>query len=210
MPQARPPSDPSIFHITHIDNLPGILAAGCLYSDSACRGGAAAPTNIGYSHIKQRRLTRTVSCAAQGNLGDYVPFNFCSRSVMLFAVSKGHADYNGGQTRVLHLRSTATTAIALGQPWAFTDRHAEVAHALYSDDLNRLGDVDWSVMPLTYWAVPPEVREKRQAEFLVHDHFPWRGVVEIGCMSQGIADEVASLLGAAASPPVIVRPDWYY
>lgn len=204
-----PPADPSIFHITHIDNLPGILASGWLFSDSACRAGAATPTNIGYSHIKQRRLTRPVPCSAHGFLGDYVPFNFCSRSVMLYKVSKGHANYAGGQTNVVHLRSTAKTAISLGRPWAFTDRHAEVAHALYFDDLSRLGEVDWSVMPLTYWASPPEVSEKRQAEFLVHHIFPWRGVLEIGCMNQGIANQVAAVLGGTG-PPVNVRPDWYY
>jgi hypothetical protein len=205
----RQTADPSIFHITHVDNLPGILAAGCLYSDSGCRGGAARPTNIGYSHIKQRRLARRVTCAARGCLGDYVPFNFCSRSVMLYVISKGHTDYTGGQDSIVHLRSSVQTAVGLGQPWAFTDRHADVAHALYYDDLARLGEVDWSVMSLKFWNDPPETKEKRQAEFLVHQRFPWQGVLEIGCINQGIAKRVSSLL-RGAGPSVSVRGDWYY
>lgn len=174
-------------------------------------GGAAAPTNIGLSHIKQRRLARTVPCAARGVLGDYVPFNFCPRSVMLYAVSRGHLNYNGGQTEIVHLRSTVRTAIGLGQPWAFTDRHAEVAHALYFDDLSDLGEVEWPVMPLTYWSDPqrPEIKETRQAEFLVHQQFPWAGVLEIGCINQGIAAQVTSLVGTAG-PTVTVRGNWYY
>ncbi len=39
-------------------------------------------TRIGHEHIIQRRLSRKVAVAAKGFLGDYVPFNFCSRSVM--------------------------------------------------------------------------------------------------------------------------------
>lgn len=119
---------------------------------------------------------------------------------MLYVVNRGHADYSGGQTEIVHLRSTVQTAIALGQPWAFTDRHADVAHALYFDELSSLAEVDWSVMPLTYWSDPqkPEVKEKRQAEFLVHQQFPWTSVLEIGCMTQGIATHVKTLLGGGA------------
>lgn len=89
--------DRLIFHITHVKNLAGIIEAGFLFSDSACRAGSAKPVNIGYSHIKDRRLKRKVPCAAKGTLGDYVPFNFCPRSVMLYVVSRGHDDYQGGQ-----------------------------------------------------------------------------------------------------------------
>ena len=75
-----------IFHITHISNLPSIIAAGCLMSDSHRRHGHFGCTNIGYMHIKDRRMRRSVPVSAKGSLGDYVPFNFCPRSVMLYAI----------------------------------------------------------------------------------------------------------------------------
>jgi hypothetical protein len=142
-------ADPAIFHITHIDNLPGIMRDGCLWSDARRIRQNLPVTNIGYQHIKQRRLTRPVPVAAQGMLGDYVPFNFCSRSVMLYVVNKGHKDYGRGQDEIVHLVSTVQTAIATGRPWAFTDRHADLRHAAYYDDLADLGEVAWPVMPLT-------------------------------------------------------------
>jgi hypothetical protein len=91
------PQDPAIYHITHVTNLVGILRDGCLWSDSQRIARSLQTTNIGYTHIKQRRLRRPVPVAALGVLGDYVPFNFCYRSVMLYALRGGHEDYAGGQ-----------------------------------------------------------------------------------------------------------------
>ena len=70
------PSDPPIYHITHVDNLPGIMQAGCVWSDARRVRSNLQVTNIGYSHIKQRRLTRPVPVAAKGMLNDYVRSTF--------------------------------------------------------------------------------------------------------------------------------------
>jgi hypothetical protein len=166
--------DRRIYHITHKQNLPGVIRAARLWCDSQRIKRGLACTNIGYSHIKARRRERPVVVAAGGMLGDYVPFNFCNRSVMLYVIHRGHQDYQGGQKDVVHLVSTVGTAIATGRPWAFTDRHAELAYARYATNIAQEGIVDWGVMPLTYWNRPPEVSEKRQAEFLVsYDRKLW-------------------------------------
>jgi hypothetical protein len=123
-----PPKDPSIFHITHVDNLVGILREGGLWCDSQRIARGLFSTNIGHLHIKNRRLQREVITAAGGKLGDYVPFNFCPRSVMLYVVHRGHRSYAGGQDEIVHLVSSVRCAIALGGPWAFSDRHAELEH----------------------------------------------------------------------------------
>ena len=204
MPGDVPPN-PSIFHITHVENLANIIADGCVWSDSRRIARAVPNTNIGIARIKQRRLNRPVRFG--GKLGDYVPFNFCGRSVMLFVVGKGHEDYGGGQDEIVHLVSSVGTAIALGKPWAFTDRHADLGYALYFNSLSDLSEVDWSVMPLDYWA--GDAKEKRQAEFLVHESFPWSAVEHIGVRSAAVAAKVEALL-AGVTPPVAVHPAWYY
>ncbi len=210
------PVDPAIYHITHVDNLPSILASAGLLSDAARRQGRFTARNIGYLHIKNRRMARQVcrvsgdAVAAGGVLGDYVPFNFCFRSVMLHRVSIGHRDHSGGDGEVVHLLSTVQGAVRAGRPFAFTDRHAELAYAEYFDDLSDLVHVPWEVMPLTYW---PHVREQRQAEFLVHEFFPWTGVTRIVAKSQAVAARVSSTLAAAGAshlPAVAVNPQWYY
>jgi ssDNA thymidine ADP-ribosyltransferase, DarT len=207
MPAVIPPN-PQIFHITHVENLRGIVAQGCLWSDAQRLARNLSTTNIGYTHIKQRRLNRPVTVGRAGKLGDYVPFNFCPRSVMLYVVSRGHADYNGGGDRIVHLVSSVNRATALGRPWAFTDQHADLGYAAYFDSLAMLSEVDWTVMPLAQWGGNDEVKAKRQAEFLVHDSFPWSAVEVIGVKNTTIAAEVTALVGGV--PPVTVRPDWYY
>jgi hypothetical protein len=200
-----------IYHITHKENLPGIIGEGRLWCDSQRIKKDFACRNIGYRHIKDRRLHRQVAVAAGGVLGDYVPFNFCNRSVMLYVIYRGHSDCEGGQRAVLHLVSTVGAAIAAGQPWAFTDRHAELGYALYATATAQERIVDWSLMPLVYWNNPPEVREKRQAEFLVHDQFPWSAVQQIGVYDERTAAEVLGLLaGATYRPAVTVERAWYY
>jgi hypothetical protein len=204
------PADPEIYHITHIMNLPGILKESCLWSDARRIRHGFAVENIGHMHIKERRRRRVVPVGAGGMLGDYVPFNFCPRSVMLFAVNKGHPDYGGGQDEIVHLRSTARTAISTGRPWAFTDRHAELNYAAYHDDLDDLDDINWDVMSTRYWA-EPEIREVRQAEFLVYDWFQWDAILEIGVINDAMATRVRSLLGPSTTKPVVnVQRSWYY
>lgn len=190
-------------------NVASIIAHGCLWSDAQRIAKNLVTTNIGYSHIKQRRLNRPVTAGAGGKLGEYVPFNFCPRSVMLLVVSRGHADYAGGQDEIVHLVSSVKTATALDKPWAFTDRHADLTYATYYASLDELSEVDWSLMPRKYWAESEDMKEKRQAEFLVHDNFPWAAVERIGVKNDAVAARVKALLGSG-TPPVVIRPDWYY
>lgn len=208
MPGVVPPNPP-IFHITHVENVASIIAHGCLWSDSQRITKNLLTTNIGYSHIKQRRLNRLVTAGAGGKLGDYVPFNFCPRSVMLLVVSRGHQDYAGGQDEIVHLVSSINTATALGKPWAFTDRHADLGYARYFASRDNLDEVDWTGMPRKYWAESNDMKERRQAEFLVHDSFPWSGVEFIGVKDAEVAAKVQALLGGNV-PPVVVQPRWYY
>ena len=77
-----------IYHITHVGNLPSIVTHDCLWSDAQRIAQQIGNVNIGHVHIKQRRLQRPVPVAAGGVLGEYVPFNFCNRSVMLFPIHR--------------------------------------------------------------------------------------------------------------------------
>jgi hypothetical protein len=208
MPGAVPPN-PQIFHITHVKNIASIIGHGRLLSDSQRIKRNLVTTNIGYRHIKERRLNRPVTTGSGGKLGEYVPFNFCPRSVMLFVVSRGHEDYVGGQDQIVHLVSSVNTAIALGKPWAFTDLHADLGYATYYNSLDKLSEVDWTVMPLTYWANDDDTKQKRQAEFLTYDSFPWTAVERIGVRTPAVAEELRALI-PSGSPPVAVHPDWYY
>lgn len=200
-----------IYHITHIGNLPSILSARRIWSDAQCRDRGCTVHDVGYNHIKARRMRRPVSIYPGQTLGQFVPFNFCPRSVMLFVLHKGHEGYKGGQGEILHFASTVGKAIECGRRWAFTDRHADLRYAKYFNDLGSESEVDWQVMPLQYWSSEDETKQRRQAEFLVYDWFPWEGITEIGVIDTIIQRRVENLLADSEhKPAVCVRPGWYY
>lgn len=203
---------PDIYHITHVDNLLGILAEGRLWSDSKRIEMALGNTNIGYTHIKARRMRHQVTVAEKGTLGEYVPFNFCPRSVMLYVVAKGHVDYAGDQRSIVHLVSSVERIQADGLSAFFTDRHADLGYARQFDDLRRLpAEVDWRVMPIRHWGGDQELKEKRQAEFLIHESCPWEAIHEIGVMDQAMAETVEQLIeDEVHKPAIVVHRDWYY
>jgi hypothetical protein len=178
-------------------------------SDARRRSGEFNCINIGHMHIKNRRMDRAVPVAAKGVLGDYVPFNFCVRSVMLYPIHTGKVDgYDGGDREVIHLCTYVADAIGCGQPWTFTDRHAELSYASFYETISELDRVDWNAMPLLYWS---DSKETRQAEFLVHSHFPWACVRAIGVHNPAIEERVTSILSKAQHKPnILIRPEWYY
>lgn len=80
------PEQALIYHITDVENLPGILAASGLRSDAVM--AEKNPTVIGYGHIKERRLKQNqVACCGGRFVGEFVPFHFCPRSPMLYTTN---------------------------------------------------------------------------------------------------------------------------
>jgi len=198
-----------VSHITHIDNLVSILEQGCLWSDKKRIELGLTNQNIGYNHIKQRRLIRPVNVAAGGTIGQYVPFNFCPRSVMLFVIHRGHDDFQGGQERVLHFISDVDTIRLTNDNCFFTDIHADLDYAEQIDDFRRINELDIKrIINERYWQ---DFKEEKQAEFLAFESVQWQSIRQIGVKTQSIADEVILLLqGAAYKPEVVVQPTWYY
>ena len=205
-----------IFHITHLDNLPAILADECLWSDYEVLKTQNRRTVIGFDTIKKRRLEELpVSCHPSTNVGHYVPFYFCPRSPMLYVIHRRNAEltYQGGQDRIVHLVSRLGVAIqnAAGRPWAFSDGNAGARYARFSNDLAQFDEfVDWNAVQATDWS-DSTVKERKQADFLVHQRFPWTGFFAIGVIDQSVADEVQRILALQDHcPTVAVKRDWYY
>jgi hypothetical protein len=202
------PEERLIYHITDIENLPAILAAGGLHSDAVM--AQRDPTVIGYNHIKLRRLTKIrVPSAGDRFVGEFVPFYFCPRSPMLYAINLGNTGREPGcQRSILHLVSRVGHAINLNSPWAVSDGNAGTFHTTFASTLEAIDALDWKVIGATYWA---ESRHQKQAEFLLADFFPWTGVHAIGCHNAETAAQVTALsAGQNHCPRVSVRRGWYY
>lgn len=204
-----------IFHITHVRNLRAIIRHGGLYCDRVRAERRLMSVGIAHNHIKERRARRRVPTCRGGTLADYVPFYFAPRSPMLYSIHGGFVEqYRDGQRPVVHLVSSAESIAAAGLAFTFTEGHAELAYSAFYEDLEDLNKVDWQIMGSRWWNDTEEDgdrKRRRQAEFLVHDFFPWELVAKIGVIDNALADQVREVLQRAEyRPVVVVKGSWYY
>lgn len=150
MPQ---PAEPKIYHIVHVDRLASIVADGGLWSDAFLQARARPGTTIGMGTIKQRRLTTPVECRPGLNVGDCVPFYFCTRSVMLYKIHMANDPelvYRGGQGPIVHLEGdlhdTVDWAEQQERQWAFTLSNAGSSYFEDRCDLVQLDEIDCGML----------------------------------------------------------------
>jgi ssDNA thymidine ADP-ribosyltransferase DarT-like protein len=98
--------------------------------------------------------------------------------------------------------------------FVFSDRHAYVQAAQFSNDLQDLERIDWPLLKRQDFKSDPSdpgKRERYMAEALIHSFLPISGLLEIAChgkKQQEKLQEEASRLGVKA--PIVVKPDWYF
>ncbi len=210
------PANPKIYHIVHVDKLSSIVADGHLWSDDVMTERQVG-TVIGMGSIKQRRLQLPVPCHNGLTVGQFVPFYFCSRSVMLYVIHcANHPElaYRGGQQPIVHLeadlRSVVQWAGAAGLRWAFSLSNAGAYYTQFRTGLDKLDEINWdAVAALDFRSA--DIKEGKQAEFLVERAFPWHLVERVGVHSQAYVGRVSEAMQRAAHRPRIeIRREWYY
>ena len=201
-----------IYHITHIDNLAAIVQSGGLYATNA---HPSSSIKVAYEHIQERRANKPVPFG--GVLHDYVPFYFCPRSPMLYAIHNPTAQmrYKGGQQPMLHLVSDTQNAEARALTCVFSDRHAVLEYAEFFDDLSLLPtQLDWTAIKATSWfnsTTQPERKERKQAEFLVRHFLPFDLIQSIGVYDSSHQKEAQTILtNLGAAQATRVQRNWYY
>lgn len=208
------PENPKIYHITHLQNLPRILAAGQLYSDAMRIAIAQECDLVGMATIKQRRLEKIeVTCHRGTTVGQYVPFYFCPRSIMLYLLHKGnHPDltYRGGQGPIVHLRSdlrrTITWADEHGVQWAFSDSNAGSFYAQFYNQVQDLERLNWAAIE-SHDFRDPVIKEGKQAEFLFYGAFPWELVEKLGVANN---NTLAAVQNIVQNVQASIEPGWYF
>ena len=154
MPQV--PAQPKIYHIVHVDRLASIINDGCLWSDSVVVGRAQPGTTIGMGGIKQRRLLLPVDCHPGDHVGEYVPFYFCPRSIMLYVIHcANHPElaYRGGQGPIVHLEADLNKVVVWAdgerRRWAIALSNAGAVYTQFRSRLEQLNEVDWPAVAAT-------------------------------------------------------------
>ncbi len=212
------PENPKIYHIVHWDRLASIVSDNALLCDSIITGtGREAGTTIGMSSIKKRRLELEMPSHPGTYVGEYVPFYFCPRSVMLYLIYRANhpeLTYRGGQETIVHLefdlRAVIDWAASNKRRWAFSLSNASAYYTQFRTDRNGLHEINWNAVAANDWR-QSEVREAKQAEFLVHRAVPWHLVSRIGVISPQIGNQVIRTISMAAHKPgVEVMRQWYY
>jgi hypothetical protein len=212
------PAEPKMYHITHADNLPRILEAGVLWSDAKRLELGIACEIVGMSSIKQRRIQElSVSCHPGTKVGHYVPFYFCPRSVMLYILHMGnHPDitYRGGQRPMVHLQIDVAQAVAwadkAGVRWAFSDCNAGARYAVFYNDLGDLDRINWQAVHAHDFR-NPQIKDGKQAEFLIHESVPFSLIEKIGVHNEVTLQQINDMLGEACrNLAVSVERSWYF
>lgn len=213
-----------LFHFTHLDNLPAILQAGALLSDTAVMTQGLLVSEAGNPEIKQRRRGQPVTCPPGGVVGDYVPFYFAARSPMMYLLWQGRVpSFAGDHHDLVYFVSHVDRMVEAGLDFVISDRNAAKALADFTNDVAALGDlttaephsgfVDWPLMEATMWNNTPddgERMERRMAEFLVLDAVPL-DLLAAATYSDDRQTMVEQMfVGAGVSMRVVNRPNWYY
>ncbi|MCX7099465.1 MAG: DUF4433 domain-containing protein [Methylococcales bacterium] len=203
-----------LYHITHFDNLQTIVQAGGLLAHN---GLDVNYTDIAHQTLQSRRNNLSVPCPPHGVLHDYVPFYFCKRSPMLYALHKGKVEnYHDGQDSIVYLLTDLTRVQQAGIPFVFTDGHAIMQFTEFYNDPADLDKIDWPLMKEQYWFDTnddPDRKRRRQAECLLYGKCPWSLIFGIGTFDETMKMRVDKLLAneqCAHLPRVKVKRDWYY
>lgn len=202
-----------IFRITHIDNVPWLLANGI-----HCRNSPQCDPNfrdIGNPDLISKRAHRVVPVAPGGTLSDYVPFYFTPYSPMLYNIKTGYGGMR--QTPMAHiviLVSSLHKVAADRLPFVFTDRHAYLHAAQFKTDLSDLNVIDWQILTNRDFRRDPNDPgkvERYQAEALVHAHVPVSTLLGIVCYDSQASAAISGFVSTAGvSLKVVVKPDWYF
>ncbi len=208
------PERPKIYHIIHIDRLSSIIADGCLWCDSEIQRRSIQGTTIGMNRIKQRRLNvLTLSSFPDLHVGDFVPFYFCPRSIMLYLIYQAnHAEleYRDGQEQIVHIEADLYSSVKWANKnnrrWAFTLSNAGAYYFEDRCDLKYLNEINWQAVQADIWSgsgISSSIKEGKQAEFLMEFSFPWHLVERIGVSSVSSYHQVLNALPAGFNRPEV-------
>jgi hypothetical protein len=199
-----------IFRICHKGNVEKVLNdGGCI-----CANGASASkyVEIGNQELIAKRKAHPVPCPPGGTLGDYVPFYFTPFSPMLYNIKTG---YNGIQKKpieeIVLLVSSLHHLSQTGVPFVFTDRHAYLKLAQFSNDLANLSWIIWPVLQVKNFKKDDTDKfEKYQAEALVHKKVPLSALMGIACYNDAVKSEIEKLCDSKGHKlQIVTRPGWF-
>lgn len=202
-----------IFRIVHLDNLPYIVRTGLLH---APLHPDADPNyiQIGDRQLTSKRGQTVVPVGPGGTFRDYVAFYFGPRQPMLYCIKHGNLFVvKRPMEEIIYLVSNVEFVASSGRPFVFYDGHAYDDLSTPYTDLAYLDQIDRKDTHAKYWQDEddPDLKRRKQAEFLVHQELPFRYVTHMLAYNDNSAAKVTGMLqGTSTTPTVLVRPNFFF
>jgi len=201
----------------HVDNLEMHLECGGIYAPNHILNDKLLYKTIHNSDIQSKRQNVSIPCGEKGVMHDYVPFYFGYLSPMMLQLKTGQVeDYNEGQEPLIYLVSTAQNVKNSGTSFVFSNGHGIPAYTCWYDDLDKLDQVDWSMVCERYWKDTPkdmDRQRRKQAEFLIYQFCTWsliKSIVVINAQMKTKVETIMNRFAANAQRDVHVEQNWYY
>ncbi|MGI8634952.1 MAG: type II toxin-antitoxin system toxin DNA ADP-ribosyl transferase DarT [Segetibacter sp.] len=203
------------YRISHVHNLPHILQAGLCTKHHP----KANPhfISIGNPSILSTRDTTPVKIAGYGNIGDYVPFYFTPRSIMLYNIVTGYyapVVPRVAREDILVVRCLIKT-LATTPRFFFTDGQANDAFTNHYNQTHYGKNIDWDSIQTSNFSKSDgdfDRQRRYQAEFLVHQHVPLSMIESLCVYNRKAATFVQSELEKAGitTIPIHIQPAYYF
>jgi hypothetical protein len=180
------------YRICHILNLPDLLQVGLCTKHHPLANQNFVP--IGNNEIINVRDTTRIKIAGYGLIGEYVPFYFTPRSIMLYNIVTGHRAPvvpTVPRNQIVIIRSRIEQLIEAHR-YFFTDGQANDAATDHFSDLKDLDKIDWEIIHNSNFSKDGDFDRPRryQAEFLVHNHVPVSAIESIIVYDESTKDDV--------------------
>lgn len=207
------PEKARIFRITHIDNVAWILANGLHCGSSDVQDPNF--IQIGNPDLIAKRTDHPVPIPPGGTLGDYIAFYFTAFSPMLYNIRTGWAGIQQRPMRdIVILVSSLHELAKHGVPFLFTDRHAYLQTAQFSNDLADLSQIDWKILAARDFRRDPGDLgkfERYQAEVLVYKHLPAEVLTGIVCHGPAEETRIREMMhNVDINCSLAARPSWFF
>lgn len=162
-----------LYRITSRENLSHILEYGICNKNHP----DANPdfVSIGNHDIIGRRNDHEVKIDGYGNIGDYVPFYFSPKSIMLFNILTGYGVSKVNPEEIIFLITDIESAVNCNQLYFFSDGQANTRISKHYNDLKDLNKIDWEVVQSGDFSksnTDNDRTRRYQAEFLIHRKVP--------------------------------------
>jgi len=202
------------YRITHRDNLVQILKNGLVNKNHI----NADPNflSIANPEIIDVRSTTPVKLDGFGVIGEYVPFYFTPRSIMLYNIITGYYAPKvpkRSKDEIIVLRCLIEVLVKQGQ-WFFTNGQANDEETNHFEDLSHLNNIDWICIQNSNFAKSDgdyDRQRRYQAEFLVRNFVPVNCIESVCVYSEEIKLLAQKQISdAGLSTPVHIHKPYFF